>query len=134
VPNRRSPAGDGQPLTLVIDTNAHAARQLAAQLAHAGFPSRAAATRLAAVDVATAQYFRSIVVAVELDDAESRNFLRTISRVAPRSWLVVISSIDDPAASNLAQKCGGDALITVPFAVEDLATRLAAFSSRERPV
>jgi DNA-binding response OmpR family regulator len=121
-------------LTLVIDTNAHAAQQLAAQLAHAGFPSRAASTRSAAVDAVTAQYFRAIVVAAELDDAESLNFLRTMSRMAPRSWLVVISSIDDAAASGLVQKCGGDALINVPFAVEDLATRLAALSIRERPV
>jgi DNA-binding response OmpR family regulator len=126
--------GITQPLTLVVNTDAAAAVQLAEQLARAGFPSSVASTCPSAIDAIRAQYFGAIVVVAVLDDAECRDCLHTIRRRAPRSWLVIINSTDDSSAKQLFRQCGGDALVRAPFTFEDLATRLVNLSRRERPL
>jgi DNA-binding response OmpR family regulator len=105
------PAGDRQLPILIVDTN-----------------------EKAAAEAIETHYFRSIVAVAVLEDPEYLARLRSLSRLAPRSWLVVIGSREDVEAMNLVHQCGGDALIATPFSVRDLASRLTALSARERPV
>jgi DNA-binding response OmpR family regulator len=129
----RPVAGNRLP-TLIVDPNAAAAAELAAQLTRAGFPSKVAVTCVAALDAVATQYFRSVIVVAALDDPECLRCLRALSRSTPQSWLIVISSDDDGPALDLVHRCGGDALLTAPFAVRELVSRLAALSMRARPV
>lgn len=134
MPKSRRSVEFSQPLTLLVDNNTEAAVLLAAQLAHAGFPTRIAATCSTALDLVTTEQFWFIIVVSTLEDAVCLDGLRKLSRRAPRAWLIVISASDNPSAIHLVHKCGGDALITAPFAVAELAGRLAALSVRRRPV
>lgn len=128
----RSVANNPLP-TLVVDPNAAAAAQLAAQLTRAAFPLKAVVTCAGAVDAVTAEHFRMIVVVAALDDPECLACLRALHRTTPQSWLIVISSHVASTALELAHRCGADSFVTAPFTVEDLVSRLAALSTRPQP-
>jgi DNA-binding response OmpR family regulator len=119
-------------VTLLVDWNATAADQLAAQLGHAGFPAEVAYSAELALLAVERRHFRSVVVVADLARVECIACLRAVSHASPRSWLVVIGSRDDAAARELVLQSGADVLMTAPFAVDGLASRLASLASHER--
>jgi DNA-binding response OmpR family regulator len=48
-------------------------------------------------------------------------------------WIIVLSDLQPENALVLAHRPGVDAVLSAPFSMQDLTSRLAAFSLRARP-
>jgi DNA-binding response OmpR family regulator len=59
--------------------------------------------------------------------------LDELRRAAPRVWIIVLSDLQLENALALAHRHGVDAVLSMPFSMQDLTSRLAAFSLRARP-
>ena len=119
--------------TLLIDANNELGGQLVEQLNHAGFKTDFAVSWSAAHAALGANYYHSCIVVADLDQSADLNELDELRRAALRVWIIVLSDLQPEKALLLAHRQGVDAVLSAPFAMEDLTSRLAAFSLRARP-
>jgi DNA-binding response OmpR family regulator len=119
--------------TLLVNADAAHCGQLVEQLNQAGFKTDLAVTWGAANAALRTNYYHSCLMAVDLDRQADRERLDELRRAAPRVWMIVLSDSASEEAQRLARRQGIDALLSVPFSIHDLASRLAAFSLRARP-
>jgi DNA-binding response OmpR family regulator len=124
--------GVGFAPTLVIDANSAAAEQLAKQLEHAGFVADTVDSCRGALTAARARHYGSMIF---VGDLSLPNFecIAGLRRQVPRTWIIMICSPELPDTRELFLRYGVDALIVTPFSMEDLVSRLLAFSRRSRP-
>jgi len=119
--------------TLLVDANNEHGGQLVEQLNHAGFKTDFAVSWGAAHAAVRTHYYHSLIVVAELDLPIDREQLDELRRAAPRVWMIVLSDHASERAQKLARRHGLDALLSAPFSMHDLTSRLAAFSLRARP-
>jgi DNA-binding response OmpR family regulator len=118
--------------TLVVDSNAGAANQLAEQLSHSGFRADVATSCHAAQAAARTRHYGALVVVADLSLGADLECLTSLRTRAPNTWILVISSSPQPDAQVIFQ-CGADSLLIAPFSLEELTFRLSAFARRSRP-
>jgi DNA-binding response OmpR family regulator len=119
--------------TLLVDVDVAHGGQLVEQLNRAGFKTDFAVSWGAAHAALRANYYHSCIVATDLDQLTDRERLDELRRAAPRVWMIVLSDHATERAQQLARRQGLDALLSAPFSMHDLTSRLAAFSLRARP-
>lgn len=118
--------------TLLVDANIEHGRQLSERLDHAGFRTDLAVSWRAAHAALGTNYYHSCVMSVDLDQAVDLEQLDALRREAPRVWMVILSDRHPEQAQDLARRHGVDALLSAPFSMHNLTSRLAAFSLRAR--
>lgn len=118
--------------TLLVDTNIERGGQLSEQLNHAGFRTDFAVSWRAAYAALGTNYYHSCVMTLDPDQAVDLEKFHALRRAAPRVWMIVLSDRRPEQARDLAQRYGVDALLSAPFSMHDLTSRLAAFSLRAR--
>lgn len=119
--------------TLLVDANNEHGGQLVEQLNHAGFKTDFAVSWGAAHAALRANSYQSCIVIADLDQSAVLNQLDELRRAAPCVWIIVLSDLQPENALVLAHQQGVDAVMAAPFSMEDLTSRLAAFSLRTRP-
>jgi DNA-binding response OmpR family regulator len=120
--------------TLLVDANVEHDGQLVEQLNRAGFRTDFAVSWSAARAALGANYYHSCIVVADLDQTADLEQLEELRRTALRVWIVVLSDLPPDNARVLAHRQGVDAVLSAPFSMQDLTSRLAAFSLRARPV
>ncbi|MDB6012193.1 MAG: hypothetical protein JWL65_4443 [Gammaproteobacteria bacterium] len=119
--------------TLLVDADVAHGAQLVEQLNHAGFKTDFAASWGVAHTALKANYYHSCIAVAELDLLIDREQLDELRRAAPSVWMIVLSDHPPERAQRFAGRQGLDALLSAPFSMQDLTSRLAAFSLRARP-
>lgn len=119
--------------TLIIDAHGAAAKQLAQQLTHSGFTADSVVTCTDALAAVLAHHYRSMIFLGDLRDPEDAQCVVMLRKRAPRTWIIMISSSELHDARELHLRYGVDAQVVTPFSVEDLVSRLMAFSRHSRP-
>ncbi len=119
--------------TLLLDANNEHGGQLVEQLNHAGFKTDFAVSWSAAHAALRANSYHSFIVVADLDQAAVLEQLDALRRAALRVWIIVLSDLQAEGALALAHRQGVDAVLSAPYSVQDLTSRLAAFSLRARP-
>jgi DNA-binding response OmpR family regulator len=119
--------------TLLLDAHNEHGGQLVEQLNHAGFKTDFAVSWGAAHAALRANSYQSFIVVADLDQSADLDQLDALRRAALRVWIIVLSDLQPERALALAHRQGVDAVLSAPFSVQDLVSRLAAFSLRARP-
>lgn len=125
------PAHDSR--TLLVDANIPHGGQLVEQLNHAGFRTDFAVSCVAAHAALRANYYHSCIVVADLDQRADREQLVELRRAIPRVWMIALSDHSSERAQRIVLRRGVDAVLSAPFSVQDLTSRLAACSLRARP-
>ena len=120
--------------TLLVDADVAHGAQLVAQLNHSGFRTHLAVDWHAAQVALSQHYYDSCIVVAHLDHSLDLEHLGQLRRSAQRVWILVLSDSPPDIASALAHRQDVDAVLSTPFSMHDLTSRLAAFSLRERPL
>lgn len=118
--------------TLLVDTNLEHDAQLVERLNRAGFRTDFAVSWSAARAALGANYYHSCIVVADLDQAADLEQLDELRRAVQRVWILVLSDLQPENARALAQRQGVDAVLSAPFSMQDLTSRLVAFSLRAR--
>ena len=126
------PASTNDSRTLLFDTNIEHGGQLSEQLSHAGFRTDLAVSWRAAHAALGTNYYHSCVMTVDLDQLVDLEHLDALRRAAPRVWMIILSDRQPEQPQDLAHRHGVDALLSAPFSMLDLTSRLASFSLRAR--
>ncbi len=119
--------------TLLVDAHNEHGGQLVEQLNHAGFKTDFAVSWVAAHAALGANSYQSCVVVADLDRAADFEQLGELRRAALRVWIIILSDLQPEKALVLAHRQWVDAVLSAPFSVQDLTSRLAGFSLRARP-
>lgn len=119
--------------TLVVDTSTTQGGQLAHELNHAGFGAEFAVSWHMARATLRANHYHSCIVVADLDQIEDLKQLSELRRVAMGVWMIVLCNLRAESSLLLARRQGVDAVLSPPFSMLDLTSRLAAFSLRSRP-
>lgn len=119
--------------TLLVDANNEHGGQLVEQLNHAGFKTDFAVSWGAAHAALRANSYHSCIVVADLNQSADLQQLDELRRAALRVWIIVLSDLLLENALVLAHRQGVDAVLSAPFSMKDLTSRLAAFSLRARP-
>jgi DNA-binding response OmpR family regulator len=130
---RSRPLSTQDSRTLLVDPNVEHDRQLVEQLNRAGFRTDLALSWSAARVALSANYYHSCVVVANLNESATLEQLDQVRRAALRVWIIVLSDLQPAIAMPPAHRQGIDAVLAAPFSMEDLTSRLAAFSVRARP-
>jgi len=120
--------------TLVVDASAAQGGQLSDQLSHAGFKAEFAVSWHGARASLRANHYHSCIVVADLNQAEDLKQLSEPRGVAMSVWLLVLCDLQAEGTLLLARRQGVDAVLSAPFSMHDLTSRLAAFSLRSRPI
>ena len=126
------PANAHGSRTLLVDTNIEYGRRLGEQLNHAGFRTDLAVSWRAAHAALGTNYYHSCVTSVDLDQPEDLEQFDALRCAAPRVWMILLSDRQPEQPLDLAHRHGVDALLSAPFWMHELTSRLAAFSLRGR--
>jgi len=118
--------------TLLVDANLEHGRQLSEQLNHAGFRTDLAVSWRAAHAALGTNYYHSCIMSVDLDQPVDLQHFDSLRRVASRIWMIILSDRQPEQPRDLAHRHGVDALLSAPFSMHELTSRLAAFSLRGR--
>ena len=118
--------------TLLVDTNIEHGRQLSEQLSVAGFRTDLAVSWRAARAALGLNYYHSCVITVDLDKPVDLEQLDALRRTAPRVWMVILSDRQPERPRDPVHRHGVDAMLSAPFSMHDLTSRLGAFSLRAR--
>jgi len=119
--------------TLLLDADIEHGGWLVEQLNVAGFKTDFAVSWGAAHAALRANYYHSCIVVAELDKLTDCGRLDELRRAAPRVWMMVLSDHASGRAQSLIRHHGLDALLSEPVSMQDLTSRLIAFSLRARP-
>ncbi len=118
--------------TLILDANPASAQLLAEQLGHAGFTSEVASTYPAATVAVRGKHYGTMILIEDPGDPENLSSIRDLRSQSPLTWLIYVSLAAPKSPRELTWRCGVDALLTMPYSVQDLAARLSAFALRSR--
>jgi len=102
-------------------------------LVEGGVPMEIVTSAVAMLESARKKYFRTLVVAVDLDDANCLAFLDALRLAVPTGWLIAIGSRADAESHAIAYRHGVDSLLAAPASLPDLLARIAALQLRSRP-
>jgi DNA-binding response OmpR family regulator len=119
--------------TLLVDVGTAHGGQLVEQLNHAGFKTDFAVSWDSARAALKANYYNSCIVLTNLYQLADGEQLGQLRRAAPNVWMIVLTNHASERARTLAHRQGLDAIVSAPFSMDDLTSRLAAFSLRARP-
>ncbi len=120
---------------LLLDSDASAAAQLAAQLRHAGFAIEIVSTSSEALDVLGYRVCSIVIVVADfVDDEELQQCLTDLRHAAPKAWMLVVTDDPPQRAHQIVRQCGADDLIVTPFSVAMLIQYLAAHIRLPRPL
>jgi DNA-binding response OmpR family regulator len=119
--------------TLLLDVNNEHGGQLVEQLNHAGFKTDFAVSWGAAHAAFRANCYQSCIVVADLDQPAILEQLDELRRAALHVWIIVLSDRQPENARVRALQHCVDAVLSAPFSMENLTSRLAAFSLRARP-
>jgi len=119
--------------TLLLDANLERGGQLVEQLNRAGFRTDFAVSWSAARAALVANYYHSCIVVANLDQSADLEQLDELRRAALRVWIIVLSDLPPDSTLALAHRHDVDGVLLAPFSMQDLTSRLAAFSLRARP-
>jgi DNA-binding response OmpR family regulator len=119
--------------TLLVDAAIAHGGQLVEQLNHAGFKTDFAVSWGAAHTALKANYYNSCIVVANVYQPADRERLDELRRAAPSVWMILLSDYASERVETLAHREGLDAILSAPFSMDDLTSRLAAFSLRARP-
>jgi DNA-binding response OmpR family regulator len=130
------PAGSNANLfpVLVFDPNFECGGHIAAELEKQGWTTCVAANAEDALRFVHRTYYRVVVVVGDLASDDCLGFLDALRRAAPRSWLIVENARVDEILEQCVHRHGGDALIDVSVAVEELARRISLLQVKSRPM
>jgi DNA-binding response OmpR family regulator len=120
--------------TLLVDANLEHGRQLSEHLNHAGFRTDLAVSWRAAHAALGTNYYHSCVMSLNLDQPVDLEHFDALRRAAQRVWMIILSDRQPEQAQDLAYRHSVDALLSAPFSMHDLTSRLSAFSLRARLV
>jgi len=130
----KTPLGDIEPFpTLLFDPDVERATRLSVRLVAGGVPVEIAASAEAMLATARETYFRTLLVAADLDDVNCLSFLDELRLVAPGGWLIAIATRADDDALAVAHRHGVDSLLAAPPLLPDLLARIAGLQLRARP-
>ena len=130
----RTPLSTAQEFpTLLFDADMARAGQLAARLQECHIQIVVALGADDALRAAKHSQFRVLVVTAKASNRESLDFLATLRRAAPRSWVVTISPKINPTTEALLRRFGADAVVSSPVNVQELARRISLLQVRSRP-
>ncbi|HEY3784157.1 MAG TPA: hypothetical protein VGL55_02625 [Steroidobacteraceae bacterium] len=118
---------------LLVDAHLAHGEQLAEQLNRAGFKTDLAVSWGAARAALGANYYHSCVVFADLGRSADLRQLDELRRGALRVWIIVLTDLETEGTMDLVHRQGVDAVLWAPFSVQELTSRLAAFSLRARP-
>ena len=119
--------------TLLLDANTEQSGWLMEQLNRAGFRTDFAVSWSAARAALGANYYHSCVVIADLEQAVQLERLDELRQAVPRVWIIVLNDPPSDAVPIGMHRQGIDAVLSAPFSMQDLTSRLAAFSLRARP-
>ena len=119
--------------TLLVDARNEHGGQLVEQVNHAGFKTDFAVSWVAAHAALKANSYHSCIVVADLNESADLEQLDELRRAALRVWIIVLSDLQLEDARAPAHRQGADAVMSAPFSMEDLTSRLAAFALRARP-
>jgi DNA-binding response OmpR family regulator len=119
--------------TLVVDANSTTAKKLVDRLNRSGFPTDVAISCTAALAASRRRNYGAIVFVGDLSRAADLECVDDLRKRSSRTWIIVISSTTPADAQKPALRYTVDALLTSPFSMPDLLSRLFAFSLRSRP-
>lgn len=119
--------------TLVVDASAVQGGQLSDQLNHAGFKAECALSWHEARASLRANHYHSCIVVADLNQVEHLKQLSELRGVAMSVWIIVLCDLQAENTLLLARRHGVDAVLSAPFSMLELTSRLAAFSIRARP-
>ena len=125
-------SGQSYPPTLVVDANGKAATQLADQLSRSGFSADVATDWSTAHAAARARHYGSLVMVADPSLPIDLECLARLRGTSPRTWIIVVSAATQPKVQQEVLHCGADSLLTAPFSMQELTSRLLAFSRRSR--
>ena len=118
--------------TLLVDEDGPHGAQLVEQLNHSGFKTDFAMSWGGArASLVTNDYLSCIVVA-GLDQLTDLANLDGLREAAANVWMIVLSDLPRAKVQRYANFACLDALLSVPFSMHDLTSRLAAYSQRGR--
>jgi DNA-binding response OmpR family regulator len=118
---------------LLLEPNGQNAAELAAVLGAAGFEVTVSADARSALQALQKAFFFALIVVADLTDPACLRTLSTLRQRAPRSWMIVATTVCDAHACDLIHRHGGDACVVLTASLEDLVGRLNAFHVRARP-
>ena len=119
----KTPLWDIDPFpTLIFEPDIERATRLSVHLVEGGVPVEIATSAEATLETVRKKYFRTLVVAVDLDDANCLTFLDAPRLAAPTGWLIAIGSRADAESHAVAYRHGVDSL-----------NRIASLQLRSRP-
>jgi DNA-binding response OmpR family regulator len=120
---------------MLLDSDSSAAKQLAAQLRHAGFAIDIVSSTSEALDVLEYRVCSIVVVVTDfVDDEAVQQSLTDLRHAAPKAWMLVVTDDPPQRASQIVRQCGADELIVTPFSVAMLIQYLAAHIRLPRPL
>ncbi len=118
--------------TLLVDADGPHGLLLVDQLNHSGFKTDFAMSWGGAhASLETNDYLACIVVA-ELDQLTDLAHLDRLRGAAANVWMIVLSDLPRAKAQRYSNFACLDALLSAPFSMHDLTSRLAAYSQRGR--
>lgn len=119
--------------SLLFHPDADRATRLAAGLRSAGLPVQVTASSTDALSAARRKYFRTLVVAVDLQDSHGLTWLDQLRRAASRGWLIALAPRTDDESLDIAHLHGVDALLARPVVLSELIDRMSSFQILSRP-
>jgi|ERR1700728_996445 DNA-binding response OmpR family regulator len=119
--------------TLVVDPSAVQGGQLSDLLNYAGLKAELALSWHEARTSLRANHYHSCIVVADLDQVEDLRQLNELRRIAMSVWIIVLCDLQAESTRLLARRQGVDAVLSAPFSMLDLTSRLAAFSIRAKP-
>lgn len=130
----KTPLWDIDPFpTLLFDPDIDRATRLSVQLVEGGMPVEIAASAEAMLETVRKKYFRTLLVAVDLDDPNCLAFLDELRLSVPTGWLIAIGSRADAESHAIAYRHGVDSLLAVPASPPELLHRIVSLQLRSRP-
>lgn len=119
--------------TLVVDVGTAQGAQLTDLLNRAGFGAQVAVSWPAARTELRRYCYNSCIIVADPRQTKDLKELTELRRIAARAWIIVVCDGGTQNEIHLLRRQGVDAVLSAPFSMLDLTSRIAAFSLRSRP-
>ena len=125
----------GYPRTLLVDADSQHGGWVVEQLNRAGFKTDLASGWPAGHGLlGFGSVYPACIVIADLEQPKHLEEVGKLRRLRPSVWFMVLSHRPIDRALPLARAHGVDAVLAEPFSMQDLTSRLTAFSVRARPL
>jgi|KBSMisStaDraftv2_1062788.scaffolds.fasta_scaffold405776_2 DNA-binding response OmpR family regulator len=130
----KTPLWDIDPFpTLIFDPDTDRATRLSVGLVEGGVPVEIVASAETMLETVRKKYFRTLIVSVDLDDANCLAFLDALRLAVPTGWIIAIGSRADAESHAVAYRHGVDSLLAAPASPPELLHRIGSLQLRSRP-